>query len=153
MTLQGYAIEATRKAVDDLLRFARAVPADKLTWRPAEHARSVLEILQECAILPLGIADYLRERPQAPRDIRGYFAQMAQLDTFDQCVQALQANSETLYEAIRSVADADLSQTVVMPWGQTMTLAQLLLTHYWNLTYHLGQIAYIQLLYGDTKMY
>ncbi|MER3403162.1 MAG: hypothetical protein C4336_05105 [Armatimonadota bacterium] len=150
---QDFAIDATRNAVDELLRYAQAVPAERLSWRPSEQARSVLEILQECAVMPLGIVEHLRDRPQAPRDISGYFAQMAQLDAYEKCAQALKANTETLIEAMRAVPESDLNQQVMMPWGLSYSLAQLMFLHYWNLTYHLGQVAYIQLLYGDTNFY
>lgn len=38
-------------AAEELLRYAKAVPTEKLNWRPAEHARSALEILQGGFIL------------------------------------------------------------------------------------------------------
>ena len=144
----------TRDAIDELMRYAKAVPADKLTWRPAEHARSVLEILQECATLPAVLAVWLQERPQSPpstEQYTPYWAQAATLTTLEACETALRKNTQRLLQVVETLAAADLSQTAVAPWGKTYTLAEGCMLHHWNLTYHLGQVAYIQLLYGDTE--
>lgn len=156
MSFQQLVSRLTLNAVDELLRYAKAVPAEKLTWRPAEHARSVLEILQECAILPAAVAAWLHDRPQSPPPVEQYapyWAQAATLTTLEACEQALRENTQKLLEAVSTLSDTDLNQTAVAPWGKSYTLAEGGLIHYWNLTYHLGQIAYIQLLYGDTEYY
>jgi uncharacterized damage-inducible protein DinB len=144
----------TLDAVDELLRYARAVPREKLTWRPAEHARSVLEILQECATLPAALVAWLQERPQAvpsQEQYASFWAQAAALTTLEACENALRENTQHLLQVVQSLSEADLSQTAVAPWGKTYTLAEGSMLHHWNITYHLGQIAYIQLLYGDTE--
>lgn len=154
MPFQQLVSKLTLNAVEELLRYARAVPADKLTWRPAEHARSVLEIMQECAVLPAVIAAWLRDRPQSPPSMEqyaSYWGQAGTLTTLDACEAALRENTRQLLQAVESLSDAELNQTAVAPWGRTYTLAEGSLIHQWNLTYHQGQIAYIQLLYGDTE--
>lgn len=148
--------KVTLDAVDELLRYAKAIPSEKLTWRPAEHARSALEILQECAVLPAALTAWLQERPQSPPSMEQYapyWAQAESLTTLDACEQALRENTQKLLRAVESLSEGELNHTAVAPWGRTYTLAQGCLIHYWNLTYHLGQIAYIQLLYGDTEYY
>ena len=144
----------TLDVVDELMRYAKAVPNDKLTWRPAEHARSVLEILQECATLPAAWAAWLQERPESPPSMEQYApycAQAATLTTLDACETALRENTARLLQVVETLSEADLSQTAVAPWGKTYTLAEGCMLHHWKLTYHLGQVAYIQLLYGDTE--
>ncbi|MCS6923330.1 MAG: DinB family protein [Fimbriimonadales bacterium] len=156
MPFQQMVSKLTLNAVDELLRYAKAIPADKLTWRPAAHARSALEILQECAVLPAAVAAWLHERPQSPPSMEQYapiWAQAQTLTTLDACEVALRENTQKLLQAVESLSEADLNQTAVAPWGRTYTLAEGCFIHYWNLTYHLGQIAYIQLLYGDTAYY
>lgn len=153
MTYKEAIVHMTREAMDDLLRFARAVSDDRLTWRPAEHARSVLEILQECVAVPLMLRQLLLERPQQPIDVSGYFNSASQLKTVAECEQALRANTEQFLSAVQETPESDLHATLMFPWGAPASVARVMGGHYWNLTYHLGQIAYIQLLYGDTKMY
>lgn len=146
----------TLDAVDELLRYAKAIPADKLNWRPAAHARTALEILQECAVLPAAITAWLHDRPQSPPSMDQYalyWAQAEMLSTIEACEHALRENTQKLLQAVASLPEAELSQTAVAPWGKTYTLAEGSLIHHWNVTYHLGQIAYIQLLYGDTEFH
>lgn len=146
----------TLDAIDEVMRYAKAVPNDKLMWRPAADARSVLEILQECATLPAALAEWLLERPQSPPDpaqYAPYWAQAATLTTLEACEDALRENTERLLQVVASLSESDLNQTAVSPWGKTYTLAEGCMVHHWNLTYHLGQIAYIQLLYGDTDFH
>ncbi len=140
-------------AVEDILRYTRAVSDDRFTWRPSEHARSVLEILQECVAVPLVMRYALLQRPQEPTDVNPFFAEASQLKTVAECEQALRANTNLLIEAIQNTPDSDLEQTVMLPWGTPAPIKRVISGHYWNLTYHLGQIAYIQLLYGDTNFY
>src|SRR4051794_2099788 len=47
-----FAIRSNAKASEDFLRNIRATPADKLTWKPAETNRSVMEICQEVTQSP-----------------------------------------------------------------------------------------------------
>lgn len=148
--------EMTNDAVDDLMQYARAVPEEKLRWRPAEHARSVIEILQECVHTPRTLALLLQTRPQEPVD-PDMFApiqvEAEQLTTLDAIEQALRANTAQFLEVVRTLPNEVLEQPIMTPWGKPYTAKELALGHYWNLTYHLGQVAYIQLLYGDTEFY
>ena len=56
-------------------------------------------------------------------------------------------------ELIEAIPDERLAEERAMPWGQTMTLAERRFICYWNLTYHNGQVNYLQLLLGDTEMH
>lgn len=145
----------TWEAVDMLFRYARAVPEARRTWRPAEHARSVMEIVTENAVLPHALLIALRERPsEADPTLWTRAEQMAgDLSTVDACEQACRNATTELIKAIREIPEEALEQSVMMPWGKPMSLFEIAYDHYWNLSYHLGQIAYIQLLYGDTDFY
>lgn len=153
MTLYDALEQMTWEAVEMLFRYARAVPEEKLHWRPAQHARSVMEILQENAILPYALWLGLEERPQTPdRSMWERATQLAgDLSTLDACEQACRKGTSELLTAIRQIPPEELEQTIMTPWGKPFSLFELAYDHYWNLTYHLGQIAYIQLLYGDTE--
>lgn len=156
MNFQKAITEMTWEAVEMLLRYAKAVPEEKLSWRPAEQARSVLEILQECALLPSLLADLLEERPQEKVENARWeslWAQARELTTVEACERVLRENTERLLAVIQAIPDADFQQQVMTPWGRKFPVYELMYDHYWNLTYHLGQVAYIQLLYGDTKMH
>ncbi|MGQ9882335.1 MAG: DinB family protein [Armatimonadota bacterium] len=145
----------TWEAVEMLFRYARAVPEARRAWRPAEHARSVIEIAKENAILPYALLIALRERPsEADSTLWARAEQMAgDLSTVEACEQSCRSATAELITAIRQIPEEAFEQSVMMPWGKPMSLFEIAYDHYWNLTYHLGQIAYIQLLYGDTAFH
>ena len=62
---------------------------------------------------------------------------------------------ELLYEAVRNIPDSQLAETKWLPYdgGRDFTYAEMLEYPRWNFNYHLGQIAYIQTLYGDKEMH
>lgn len=143
----------TEGAVDMLYRFARRVPEDKLEWKPYEEGRTILDQLQECAQAPIwyipmldpsfshGFANY--EEMQTARK---------EWKTLEDCERVTHENTAKLLEVVRNVSDEDLNTEVKMPWGETMRKVDVIGFHHWNLTYHLGQIAYVQTLYGDKEM-
>jgi hypothetical protein len=153
MRVQDAMCRYTEGAVDLLYRFARRVPEDKLTWVPMDAGRSVLDQLQECAQAPIWYIPMLD-----PTFSHGYtdFTEMGKArrewTTIDECERVTRENTEKLLAAIRAVPDEQLDEEVKMPWGETMKKVDVIGFHHWNLTYHLGQIAYVQTLYGDKEM-
>lgn len=155
MDLYDLVQNLTNGAVEMLFRYAYAVPEDKREWRPAPDATTVMEILRENAILPLMLAEVLRKRPQQVDESVWEEAQReaGDLSTIDGCERACRTSTVQMLQALREVPADQWQQTVMLPWGMTSNLLQAALVHYWNLTYHLGQIAYIQRLYGDTNFH
>jgi|DewCreStandDraft_1066081.scaffolds.fasta_scaffold01007_18 uncharacterized damage-inducible protein DinB len=157
MRFQDRVIELTRQAGEDLFRTARAVPPDRLTWRPLEMGRSVLDILQECAQQPAFLPRLLTPAspPLSPEMRAALREERAQWTTIDACEEAYRRNLEAAVQAIREVPDERLDEVVSLPFrpGVTRTIAQILLTVYWQLVYHTGQVNYIQTLYGDREMH
>jgi uncharacterized damage-inducible protein DinB len=78
---------------------------------------------------------------------------MAELNTLEKIKAAGDARIARLCQLIEAVPDERLEETRAMPWGGTMTLADRLFICYWNLTYHDGQVNYLQRLLGDTEMH
>ncbi len=158
MTFQQRVIELTRQAGEDLFRTARAVPPDRLTWRPLEMGRSVLDILQECAQQPAFLPRLLNPAagpPPSPEERAALRAARQQWTTIDACEEAYRRNLDAAFQAIREVPDERLDEVVPLPFrpGATRTVAQLLMSVYWQLVYHTGQVNYIQTLYGDREMH
>lgn len=152
MELVEGVIQATREAVDDLFRYARAMPEEWLEFRPGGKARTVMSMLRECAGLPAMLEAHLRERPREPMSeerVATLWAPAKACQTLAECESLCRENSERLYAAMREGDLSDLDVRVVMPWGKEFTMLQLLFDHYWNLTYHLGQVCLVQLMHGD----
>ena len=50
-TINQLAVKLHQEVVATLLRNLKAMPDDKLTWKPLGQGRTVLSQLQECAIM------------------------------------------------------------------------------------------------------
>jgi hypothetical protein len=156
VTYQERIVSITREAVESVVRNVRAMPEDRLTWQPAPTARTAMDIFQECAGAPGMFARILRERrsvDMTPETFGKMREERQAWNTVDKAEEVLRSRSEDLYAAILAVPDEDLGVEVRMPWGEMSPLAHVMVFHYWNLTYHFGQLAYIQRLYGDVEMH
>ncbi|HET6387097.1 MAG TPA: DinB family protein [Armatimonadota bacterium] len=157
--IQDQAAKMTQTAIEALLRTARHVPEDKRDWQPMGAARSALNQMAECVqfaeyLCEWLTADYMptsvdREKMMA---IRQEFVERCKDQQWFE--ETARARYNELVEVIRSTADSRLDQEFLLPvGGRTVTGADMLFLGYWNLTYHLGQINYIQLMLGDTEMH
>lgn len=157
MTPQELIAIQIAKSVEDLFRSARAMPDDKLDWKPSDTARSALDMLQECAqslkwpqtILESDGTAFDQEAFEKARQER------AQWTTVALCEEAARRNLTETIEYVKSYPDDDLNRVVPLPFAPELkpTVAEILASPYWNLTYHLGQINYLQTMYGDKEMH
>jgi hypothetical protein len=156
MRIQDYVIDESRIAGHDAFKYAEAVPADKLTWTP-EGARSVLSMCQELAITPTWAVDTLKSNDQNYNEA-GMQAQKKLLEswtTVAACKAEFEKRFQTWADHVKAMPDEDLAKTKWLPYdgGRDFTFLEMLAYIRWNSTYHLGQIAYIQTLYGDKEMH
>jgi len=159
MTFQEQAAELLRSAGVSLFASARAMPEDKLNWSPMGGARTVLQMLQECAYYLPTLAPWLSAGDGMPERFMAVagpaMEQSKSWDTLDKVEAAYNGYIEDTLAVIRAVPDNDLNRDVAVPWaeGETLPVWKVMLTLYWNAVYHLGQINYIQTMYGDTEMH
>lgn len=153
-TIQEMAVKLNREAAETLIRNVRAMPPDKLTWQPLDVGRTTLSQLQECAII-CGFSIFTLTNHTLPPDFNeAYGRELAEIDTADKAVARLEERIEQLAATIAAVPDGDLEKTVTMPWRPApVSLAELMFMNYWNVAYHIGQVSYIQILYGDNEMH
>jgi uncharacterized damage-inducible protein DinB len=156
--LQEFVAKGTEEAGKNLFRTAKAMPADKLTWKPSDTARSALDQLQECAQAALWFLPMVMEHKSPsfkPEQFEEGRKARQQWDTLEKCEQVFWENTNKLLAAIRDAKDEDLGIQIQIPFAENWvaSLAEVLLFHYWNTTYHHGQINYIQTIYGDTEMH
>jgi hypothetical protein len=151
MRVQDFIAGQTEVITEGIIRATRAVPADKLEWKPFDNGRSALDQFQECAVSPeiflralngggYVYTDDLRDKRKA-------------LKTIDEAEVALRKNTAELLKAMRETPDARLEEPIELPWGATWRLVDVMNMHFWNLTYHVGQINYIQTMLGDFEMH
>ncbi len=152
-TVQQVAAQLTKQATDSFASVVKATPPEKQEWKPLDAGRTVLAQAQEVAAVTAFFTKIIVERA-VPAFDGAYERAMAELDTMEKALAALDANTADLLAAIEAFPDAELTATVTMPWSPVpATLECVLLMNYWNLVYHYGQISYIQTLYGDREMH
>lgn len=153
MRFQDHIIKSTKQSIKGLFRAARAVPEDKVNWQPLDNGRTVIDQLQEVSQAPLWFSAVLEQKadPKFPDEQWAKAKEMRKAwDSIDKCEAACQENSEKMFELIRNAPDEDLHTTITFEGSDDeYTLLDVMSFHKNHLTYHYGQINYMQTLYGD----
>ena len=153
MTIKEYIIADAVQSFDNFMVTARKVPADKLDWKPLDSGRSTLDQAQEVALCPTWVPGLFAARGFDPSMFEGFEEAKAKMTTLDECESVGRANLEKMKEAINGLPDADMDVRIDLPWGKgNYSLREVMGFPAWNCTYHMGQISYIQTLYGDFSM-
>lgn len=157
MDIREHIINETKLAARDAFKCARAVPADRLEWRPLDEGRSVLDQCQEMALCPEWARAIVLDEPQPEWDeaaLAAVKAEQLQFDTLDKCEAECNRRLEILFEVYRNFTEADLKRTKWLPYdgGRDFNMVEMMDYPRWNFNYHLGQISYVQTLYGDREM-
>jgi len=119
------------------------IPADKLAWKPAETAKSALEIVAHVAGALSGMqpalagGDYAPQQPETPADREA-------------ARQLLLERAESYAAALEAVTPEQVGEVRELPFG-TLPLAQVARMPVIDLVHHHGQIAYLQTLLGDEE--
>lgn len=160
MRVQDYTIDTTREAMAEAFRYAASVPENKLEWKPMDTGRSVMELCRELAQCAEWAYNILDGKFMTPSEEEGA-QQQAEMDGWKTVADCEAAGKEKLgryFEFLKAFPDERLGETMNLPFGpggsmKAFTMAEMMDYPRWNATYHLGQIAYIQTLYGDKGMY
>jgi hypothetical protein len=154
-TVSELASQLNREAAEALVRTIQAMPADKVTWKPLDNGRSALDQLQECAGISYYAAQVLQTRELPPFDREAFDKMKEEHDTVEKAATLLQNGIEKLTAAIDAFPPEHLDDTLTLPFagGITKSFAELMLMSYWNMSYHQGQVNFIQTLYGDRDMH
>jgi len=157
MKIQDYIAHNTREAANEMFRYASAVPKDKLEWSPCEGARSTLSLCQELAMTPTwayetiegGKTEWNEEAMAEQTKL------MKQWKSVEDCKKQFDERFKKLEDLFRNISDQRLSETKWLPYGggRDFTVLEMMDYPRWNANYHLGQIAYIQMCYGDKEMH
>jgi len=154
-TVSQLAAKLNRDAAATLARNIKAMPEEKVTWKPLDNGRSALDQLQECAIISFFGAKLLQTREVPPFDREGFEKLRAENDTPEKALALLDKGIDTLAAAIEAFPPEHLDDTLTLPFlgGMEKSFAELMLLTYWNMVFHEGQICFIQTLYGDHEMH
>jgi hypothetical protein len=151
--LQDQIVKQTQRALDDVLRAVEAIPVDKQGWKPAETARSSLELMEEMANFPVFLLPIVEKGFVPDFGDHGEFKKT--FDSYEASRSAAVEGNTRLCNAISSFPDSRMEEEVTLPFvgGLVMTMADVLGLQLWNLTYHHGQLNYIQTILGDLEMH
>jgi hypothetical protein len=153
ITVQQLVSRKTREAWEALMRTAAFVPEEKRDWVPQGKARTLHDFAAECALITDWSLGFFEAYEVPPMDLEAYGRARAELDTLEKIKAVGDAAIERYCAAVEAVPDAKLAEAKEMPWGMTMTIADVLLLNYWNMVYHTGQVNYLQMMLGDTEMH
>ena len=152
--IQAIGAKVNRDLANGLIRNLKAMPTEKQTWRPLDSGRSALDQVQECAVINAWAAEIFRTRSVPTLGGDEFSRMKTENDTAEKACSALESATGVLSAAILAFPATDLDETVKLPWDEMeSTFGELFLVPYWNMAYHLGQVCYIQTLYGDTDFH
>ncbi len=143
VTLQKHFADATRRAAKDLLDAALLLPEDKRGWKPLDKGRSALDQMAECAMINGNSVSILHTHQFSMLDMDAWLSAKAKLaENWEQCSASLLSSADEAAAAILAVPDDQLSIVITTPWAP-MSLTDIIVYAYWNMSYHQGQITYI----------
>lgn len=129
------------------------LPADKLDVCPMGKARTPIDFTVECAGFNLVVAAAICGEAGAMPGSEERKAYIASLDTGEKAIGGLEESVGKIVAGLNAASDDDLLREVTMPWGSTSLVHEAVNMATVHMAYHLGQINYIQSLYGDDKMH
>jgi uncharacterized damage-inducible protein DinB len=135
------AVAELKEAQSELVSLARAMPADKYTWRPAKGVRSVAEVYLHVCAGNFGLTALAGVPAKAGFKFQGF-----EKSTTDkaQIVNLLNDCFAFAENGISSLSEADLSKPV--KWDEYPTVGDLILHIVAHAHEHLGQsIAYARM--------
>jgi len=154
--IQDYAVDCAKNAAAEVFRYARAMPPDKLEWSP-EGGQNAMSMCREIAITPTWALYAFGEIETEWNDaaLEAQKTLMESWKTVDDCEAQFNERFMAVEKLFRGFTYEDLAKTKWLPYegGRDFTFLEMLDYPRWNATYHLGQIAYIQTLYGDKEMH
>jgi len=150
-TLGQWQARQIEKAAKILAVFVESTSEDKLRWKPAidenSKARSVLEQVGECIYANHRARHvFLGEPPLLPP------AEFDDFESAQDAVTQLKDSAKYLAEIVAKLGPEELAKEYTTHQGP-MPGALVMQFPVRNMTYHMGQINMIQLLYGDAAFH
>jgi hypothetical protein len=142
-------IEQIKDAQHHLLVALKYTPDEKLDWVPMGKAKTPREIAAECAMMEKGAVSLIEggtiDAPAQGLEPEGHATREGLLKLLDESLQELASTAEGL-------TAEQLGEERQVPWGAD-TVAGLLEKVQFHTIWHVGQLNYIQTLWGDTDMH
>lgn len=155
MTIAQHIVDVTKRAAEEFFRYAEAVPEDKLDWIPLEGGQSVIGLCREIAVTPDWGMSAMTDRQHTKEDFEAMRKEMDSWLTVARCRDEFDKRIPAWVEFLLAFPPERYEEAKWLPFNGGRDHAYLELFEFprWNITYHLGQVAYIQRLYGDMAMH
>lgn len=154
MRAQDFIADETMRAMDDLILTVTEMPDGKSDWSPLDLGRDARDQVAECALIGASMVDVIRDRKMpefTPEFMEQYETMKAGLG-LEEAVGMLREKTREICELIRGFPDEELENEIPFMGPTHWTMVRVLNLHNWNMSYHTGQVNYIQTLYGDDQM-
>jgi len=151
-SLLDIAKRITQSQADLLVKDTSFIPQDKLFWRPMGCAKTAGEILREIAQSNVEIAAAVKGASLSP-DEEEIKKKAERAESFAELSALVKQSADVVCRVLDGLTDADPERTRTMPWGAVYSLSEAVLLPASHMTYHDGQINYIQTLLGDAKFH
>jgi uncharacterized damage-inducible protein DinB len=142
-------VQRAESAVNKLVKGVVNVPEEKRGWKLADTSRSALDILNHASYWTLFMGRTLAGE-SLPASEEEWLSATPELKDPEGARELAERIGREFVAVVQALSSQDLEREVEMPWGQ-QTVAQVILDNYWHLSYHEGQLNYIQTLLGDTE--
>jgi len=151
MTIYEWQATAIEGAAGALAHWIGTTRPDRLDWCPKaeeeSNTRSALDMVKECVGINRMLAGLLKGSPP-PAD-SGHHGNTPDFASGADAQEQLIASAKELADVVRSLDPDALGRTYQTPFG-ALPGAFLIQLPAMNMTYHGGQVNYMQRLYGDT---
>jgi uncharacterized damage-inducible protein DinB len=128
----------------------RFVPQAKRDWKPAPTAWSAQEIAAHLSYWTIYFTKIVMGETLTAPDEAGWRASTKELKDAAQTEQLTERLHQDFVMAVKGLSEKDLAREVELPWGKE-TVASAIGGNFWHVTYHQGQLNYIQTLLGDRE--
>ena len=146
-SIKDIAKGATIQQAELIVKDTKHIPEEKFCFCPMGCAKTARQVLAEVAGTNARIAAAIRG--EDPATAGGFVEKVEQASTLEALGVLVRESAKIVCDAIDSLSEADLDEQLKMPWGASFPAWQAILLPVSHMTYHDGQINYIQTLLGD----
>lgn len=153
-------VEAKKKfksAHERMLHLLTFVPDDKLTWSPTPTSKSALRIVAHGALTSRNFAKLITgnmpaEMPTPQEFFAELYAGELNYPTRESVLALAKEAEDELCQALDSLTDDSLDATTNGPFGERPVMFWVGLT-YDHMVGHIGQLEYLQTIWGDLDLH
>ncbi len=139
-----------QRAADLFLLDLSYLPEDQYNQSQGNAGRSPQEFVAECVGFNRLVRDALRSGKFGRPTLDAQVQLTEKLSNPKEASAALRKSVDEVLSVFGAMSDEALTKRVVAPWGERLTLLELVHDTASHMNYHGAQLTYIQSLHGDT---